>query len=264
LPFEPTAKLTITPDHIATGVADANAIAATLTASVPIPTLTLTLSPRDTFTPASTAVITATAVPTPISIQPSEPTMTDQKIPTTAVPFAPPPNSGSGVLKGFLSGDKNQKPLDGAAMILCLIIAEKKCRLEANLVISVNKDGSFQLTNVPSGRYVIFYNPSGDAVGNWKKIDGKELSLKLEGLSQLQSAARKELFSTFGGEGEISIAAGTQLEFSMTSDNVIVKGSGSITSVKYSLTMDFHEGEPISVEIVAGKVTEIDIQALAQ
>lgn len=140
-------------------------------------------------------------------------------------------------------------------MILGLVSGEKKCTLKANLVTIVNEDGSFQFTEVPPGSYVIFYDPSGEAISKWKNIDGLEVSVNIEGLSPNKEAARAraELISTFGGGGKITMTKGSSLEFQ---GGIVTGGNGSIISHEYGLTMDYREGKPIMFEIQPGKTVE--------
>ena len=135
------------------------------------------------------------------------------------------------------------------------------CVLQADLASISGKDGNFEITEVPPGLYVVFYDPSGKASSGWKDIDGVEMILNLEGLSPFPSPARTELFSTFGGGGSILLQKATVLAWD---EDGVFKGDGSIISEEYDLAMDFHEGKPITVEIELGKTTELEIRAWAQ
>lgn len=192
---------------------------------------------------------------TPVS---EAPIPTATPVPPTSTPT---PEVTTGIVQGKLIGAESQQPLTGAAVVLCLVVGEKTCVLQADLVSISGEDGKFELTEVLPGSYVVLYDPSAKASSSWKEIDGLEMILKLEGLSGFPSSARTELFSTFGGGGGIRFQKGTTLEFK---DGVVVGGDGSIRSEKYGLTMDFHEGKPITIEIQLGKITELEIRAWAQ
>ncbi len=194
----------------------------------------------------------AETTPTPTPTATATPTQTPTQTPT--------PAASSSELQGKLIGTESQEPIAGAAIILCLVTAEKTCSLKANLVTEVKEDGSFELTNVPPASYVVLYDPSGKAMPGWKDIDGLEMILNLEGLSGFPSSARTELFSTFGGGGGITMQEGTSLEFE---DGVVVGGDGSIISEKYGLTVDFREGKPIIIQVQPGRTTEVEIRAWA-
>jgi hypothetical protein len=188
----------------------------------------------------------AAPVITPISKAPA------QIIAPTSIPSL-------GTLKGKLLGADSQKVLGGAAIILCSVVDEQKCSLKAGLVTTVMEDGCFELVDIPPATYIVFFDPSGKATLSWKEIDGLEMILKLEGLARFPGTARDELFSTFGGNGAITIKKGFSLEFK---EDGRFGGDGSVISDKYGLTMDFHEGKPIMAEIQPGKITEIEIQAV--
>ncbi|OGO04159.1 MAG: hypothetical protein A2Y60_02955 [Chloroflexi bacterium RBG_13_54_9] len=158
-------------------------------------------------------------------------------------------------------GAESQNPLSAAAVILCLVTADKKCSLKANLVTTVNEDGSFEIINIPPGSYVVFYGPSGKASSGWKDIDGLEMILNLDGLNDPPgSVSFEELKSTFCGGGGMTIKRGTIFEFR---GHIVVPMEGGIISEKYGLTMDFPEGKPITVDVQPGKVTQIEIKAWA-
>jgi hypothetical protein len=140
------------------------------------------------------------------------------------------------------------------------VIAEKTCRFESSLATTVDEDGEFAFTAAIPASYVVFYDPTGEAIESWKEIDGVEMILDLEGLLPQNPAASTvdgELYDTFGGGGEITIHEGSELGI-IDGKMAIVKGS--ITSEEYHLTMDFPDSEPITVEIRPGKTTELEFR----
>jgi hypothetical protein len=141
-----------------------------------------------------------------------------------------------------------------------LVVAENTCALRAELASATGREGGFELTEVPPGSYVVFYNPSAEASSRWKELDGLEMILKLEGLSGFPSPAREELFSTFGGGGSITWQKGTSIGFD---DDGALEADGSIISEEHRLIMDFHEAKPITIEVRPGETTSIEIRAWA-
>lgn len=205
---------------------------------------------------ATTGLEPQTSTPTSVPA-----TATPRAVPTsTLVPPAPTRREKTGTAQGNLIGAESAQPLAGAAVVLCSVVAEQTCMLRADLVSISTEEGSFELTEVPPGSYVVFYNPSAEASSTWEELDGLEMILKLEGLglSRFPSPARTELFSTFGGGGSITWQKGTSIGFD---DAGVLEGDGSIISEEHGLTMDFHEGKPITVEVQPGETTAIEIRA---
>lgn len=180
----------------------------------------------------------------------------------------------TGVLKGRLIGAESGKAQARAAIILGLMTTEKKCSLKADLVTVVEENGSFQISNVPAGSYILFYDLSGKAKPGWKDINGLEISINFDCLvaGQLKGmpgvsippeweSERKELFSTFGGGGTIITEEGTTYEFK---DGVPFVTEGSFVSEKYGLQIDFRGGKPIVVEIKPESITSVEIKAWNQ
>lgn len=186
------------------------------------------------------------AIPTPMHVVTATPTP------------LPTPTPSSGVLRGTLIGAESQKPLAGAAIILCLVGVERKCTLEADLIATVEEDGGFELTDIPPVSYVIFYDPSGNARVGWKEINELEISLKIEGVAMPSSSQRTEFFSTFGGGESIGITPDTSIGFD-AEGNII--GEGSFISERYGLTLQFHDGQPLTIQVQRGEITELEIMA---
>jgi hypothetical protein len=163
------------------------------------------------------------------------------------------------VLRGTLIGAESQKPLAGAAIILCSVGTERKCTLQADLIATAEDDGGFELTGISPASYAIFYDPSGDAIAGWKEINGLEISLKIEGVAMFSpSPERTEFFSTFGGGEGISITPDTSIGFDAEGN---VTGEGTFISEKYGLTLQFHDGQPLTIQVQRGEITELEIMA---
>jgi len=191
---------------------------------------------------------------------PSPPTATPTPIPPTptSTPL-PTPTPSSGVLRGKLIGAVSQKPLVGAALILCLVGAERECTLQADLIATTEDDGDFELTDVPPSSYAVFYDPSGNAKAGWKEMDGLEISLKFEGVAMFSpSPERTEFFSTFGGGESIGMTPQTSINFDAEGN---ATGEGSLISNKYGLTLQFHDGQPLTIQVQRGETTGLEIMA---
>ncbi|MEE9324611.1 MAG: hypothetical protein V3U90_03540 [Dehalococcoidia bacterium] len=181
-------------------------------------------------------------------------------IPTSALIPTPTPTStvDFGAVKGKLIGADSQRPLSGAAIILCLFTDERECTLQASLIATADESGEFQLSDVPPGSYVVLYDPSGGAKAGWEEIDG--LKIKYGFTDVGLGGVTREFIDSFGG-GSITIQEGTGWTYS---DGELVAMDGSYVSEKYGLTMDFHMEEPVTIEARRGETTEFELRAWAQ
>ena len=178
------------------------------------------------------------------------------------------PNSGTtsslttqstGVVIGRLIDPESQKPHAGALIILGRISVEGECNIKANLVSSTDDHGKFSLSGVPSGAYVLFYDLSGKARATLKSIDGLRIIYRLGRHRSFGSVMTEEFFATFGGGGAVFCRSETTAKIK---DGKIISLDGSFSSEKYGLTIDFHKGKPIIVEVKPGETTELEIKAL--
>lgn len=181
---------TPTPDSIATGVAEAKAVAATLTAEAKavaatltaeaeaiaatltaeaptaIPTATPTVIVTDTPVPTATPTPTPvppTATPVPPTPTPLPPTSTP--IPTntpTSMP-TPTPVPTTGSVEGRLIGRDTDQYLVGAFIVLCEITGDFKCTLRADLTATTDSEGWFTVKEVPAGQYTVAYAEAEDS-----------------------------------------------------------------------------------------------------
>lgn len=156
------------------------------------------------------------------------------------------PTTKLGEVQGKLEESESQKPLAGAAIILCLVNNEEECTLRASLIATTEEDGSFKLSGVPLGKYIVLYNTSGEAKEGWREIDQLKINYKLQGRRPRSptSLLTDEFYDTFGGGGDVIVHKGTSVPFS---DGIIESVEGAFTSEKYGLTMEFHDGKPIGV-----------------
>ena len=190
-------------------------------------------------------------------------TTPDDELPTTPEPESEPPTTGD--IQGRLIGTDTEEPLAGATIILGLVTGESECTLQSDLIASVGEDGTFALTDVPAGTYVVFYDLSEEAGGTLPEIDELKINYALIGKPPRggSSFIPNELYDTLGGGDALMVylEAGAQVTME---DGIItsIEGSLALTSEKYGLTMEFHDGEPITVEVKAGETTDLDIMAI--
>lgn len=203
-----------------------------------------------------TSILTTTAPTTPMS-SPSATTTTRSSEAATATPTAPL----LGKVRGRLVSAKTQEPLEGAAAVMCLATDEKECIVQGSLTASVDKDGVFEVSEVPPGVYVILYDLSGKAKDSWKDIDQLRIAYDIseEYLAERMIPFSDEFFETFCGGGGLTIH-----NYSMSmKDGKVADVEGAFTSVKYGLTMEFHDMKPIMVEAKPGETSSIEIMARA-
>jgi len=204
-----------------------------------------------------TSILTTTA-PTTLVSSPSATTATRSTEAVTATLTAPL----SGKVHGRLVSAKTQEPLEGAAAILCLATDERECIVQGGLTASVDKDGVFEMSEVPPGVYVILYDLSGKAKDSWRDIDQLRIAYDIseEYLAERMIPFSDEFFETFcGGGGGLTIH-----NYSMSmKDGKVADVEGAFTSVKYGLTMEFLDMKPIMVEVKPGETSSIEIMARA-
>jgi len=203
-----------------------------------------------------TSILTTTA-PTTLMSSPSATATTRSTEAATATPTAPL----LGKVRGRLVSAKTQEPLGGAAVILCLATGEKECIVQGGLTASVEKDGVFEVSEVPPGVYVVLYDLSGQGKDSWRDIDQLRIAYYIseEYLAERMIPFSKEFFETFCGGGELTVH-----NYSMSmKDGKVSDVEGAFTSVKYSLTMEFHDMKPMMVEVKPGETSSIEITARA-
>lgn len=167
-------------------------------------------------------------------------------------------NAETGMIKGMIMGSKSKNALAGAAIILGRITSDGECKLQADLIVTTDESGRFSFFAVPSGRYVLLYDPLGKAIPTWKTINGLTVNYKQGRPMKLGSFMTKEFYETFGGSGGIVVKKGTTAKMF---DGKLTSIDGSFASEKYGLTIDFHEGKPLTIEVNQGKTVEIEINA---
>ncbi len=170
-------------------------------------------------------------------------------------PTPGPAMTGSGNFTGRLLDHETKNPVPDAEIILCRDTGES-CTIKADLSAQTSSDGSFEIADIPPGKYVILYNPDG--------LDGQTL----EGLVvEVNSRSAACIANGFMGSAPADCQGSVPF---MDDPNLTLKGNasiaisesglslneGSIYSPKYGLHMDFKESNPLSVEIEAGETIE--------
>jgi len=203
-----------------------------------------------------TSILTTTA-PTILMSSPS----TTATARSTEAPTTTHTAALSGKVRGRLVSAKTQEPLEGAAVILCLATGEKEYIVQGGLTASVDRDGVFEVSEVPPGVYVILYDPSGKAKDSWKDIDQLRIAYDIseEYLAERMIPFSNEFFETFCGGGGLTVH-----NYSMSmKEGKVADVEGAFTSVKYGLTMEFQDMKPMMVEVKPGETSSIEIVARA-
>lgn len=162
----------------------------------------------------------------------------------------------SSIVEGEIVGADSKQSID-AIIMLCRITGEGSCRADpSGGYYSSSTQGTFRITEVTPGDYVVLYSLK--SLDKCLIITNKTINYKLGPTRSFDSIFTKEFFETFGGGEGITVSKGTTVNIS---DGNIVSIDGSFTSEKYGVTMDFHNGKPLTVEVEKGQVTEIKIEA---
>ena len=162
-----------------------------------------------------------------------------------------------GQVQGTLVAVETGQPLAGAAVILCRVTEETEGILQASLSCSTESDGDFELSNVPPGKYVVLYDPSGEGKDGWTQIDQLEIDYSFQaGTCEISN----EFYQSFFGGVSVTYHQG----FTCTSEDGVIVFNGALTSQAYNLTMEFHDSsKPVMLEVEAGETTEEVIEVTA-
>jgi len=202
-----------TPDRVATGVAEAKAVAATLTAEAP------------TSTPTAIATDTPMPTETPTPVPPTA---------TTAVPY----------VEGSLINRDTGEPLAGARVILCPKGTEKTtCVIDTDLTAVTDSDGQFKITGVLPGEYGVLYNTSGEIRPDW---DGIELDYSSTTTFSDTQINIDRLMTSLGVSSLSTCEAG----FEIVDGNLVV--SGYLYADSVDLAFIFLSGDLVYVTVQDG------------
>lgn len=246
------AQATPTPDRVATGVAEAKAVAATLTAEAPMTTPTAIV----TDTPALTAM--------PMPIQP-----TSTSTPPTATPTLPALSTGS--LQGKLveapligdSGAVERPSLANALVVLCLKTSENECTVYAELSTRSDTQQEFTFDSLMPGEYVVLYNPfrMTNESAYWMHWDERTLDFADANslLDSFAPGAKSGFFASGPGGGIVTKDIGGNLTITTVHANT------AIWIDIHPLIVEFvGENELLTVNVTAGQTSQLTIQSHAE
>ena len=173
----------------------------------------------------------------------------------TPVPPTDTPASAMGSVQGALIKKESSEPIAGAYVLLCAVLdpaaSEPECLLRASLTTVTGTDGSFELASVPQGAYVVVYGLSDEAQGSSQTWDGRSVHYR----SAVMDATGKAIDPFGGKKGVRSSDEGT---VDITGDGIFIV-NGSITSLEFGLSIEYHQREPLTVSVTAGQTAQITV-----
>jgi hypothetical protein len=176
-------------------------------------------------------------------------TSAPENTPTAPVIATPTPDMG--FVSGKLTTLEENAPISNAGIILCKWDVDQ-CAVMSTLTTTTAADGSFKISPLPLGKYVILYYPQGIQSG-WEGIDGKILDFSTKTKTCLggfmlggqSTCADTPIF----GDGELTLQKGSVLNIG---PNGTTFSKGTLVSNKYSLYVDFQNGDPVSIDALPG------------
>lgn len=166
------------------------------------------------------------------------------------------PTGAMGSLKGKMISKASGNQISGAGIVLCRS-AESSCTADTNLMATTGTKGEFEIQAIPAGNYVILYNPSGisgESIANLSlDINDKSVECIAQGfLGSLPADCSGSV--PFSDDPHITLAKGSKLGISATGTSL---NDGSISSIKYGLSLNFENGKAQNIEIKSGETGEI-------
>ncbi len=121
--------------------------------------------------------------------------------------------------------------------------------------------GEFGFQGVSLGKYVIFYNLSGQSINNITvEVNDKSAGCLASGfLGSMPEDCRGSI--PFGDDSSMTLGKDSSIAISGTGFTL---AEGSIFSQKYDLYLNFEDSQPLNVEIEPGETSEIEIKVWAQ
>ena len=211
-----------------------------------------------------------------------QPTSTPTPVPPTPTPTPIP----TGVIKGHIVGARDEKPLEDAQIILCLLSEAEEsdflCTLEAAPTALTNASGSFTLADVSPGSYVLMYGLSDELVSTPNSFGGINVTKAEPCFINMKNAvcespeAPESLFWQDGGTliGE-AISKMTESNDEVESaaignrftekDGGLYIFAGSVRSNRTGISIMIRNGKlaPV-VQVQPGQTTEIDFQVIGR
>lgn len=154
-------------------------------------------------------------------------------------------------------GKETQNPIPDAIVVLCAIIQseDKKCQFRPDMIASTGQDGSFVVTSIPAGNYVVVYALGKDAdPKSWKETTVNYGPFALDAP-----------FDPFGGNQSSRLVDGFQFTTTRRDDKLVaVPGEGALVSIALGLTLEYVGGDPVSAQVASGRTAEVEIRASGQ
>jgi len=111
------------------------------------------------------------------------------------------------------------------------------------------------MTNIPAGNYVVVY-----ALG--KDVDPKSWK---ETTVNYGPFALDAPFDPFGGDKSSRLVDGFQFTSTLRDNKLVaVPKEGALVSIALGLTLEYVDGNPITVQVASGKTAEVEIRASGQ
>ena len=133
--------------------------------------------------------------------------------------------------------------------------------MDADLTTTTDANGEFEFKDIPLGKYVILYNPSGMPQQSIDhiKVEVNDKSAACLGGGFFGSMPDDCTGSVpFIDDPNLTLVKDSSISISATGGFTL--SDGAIYSVKYGLYLGFEKEQPLSVEIQPGKTVEIVIK----
>jgi len=160
------------------------------------------------------------------------------------------PTSVRGEVKGKLLEEENLLPLKGALVVLAQYRSENEWVLNADFATTTDNDGSFILSDVEAGEYLVLYERTGEALTAKESWNGKEVSFLDDMMLVCQDSE-------------------TQAEFAYAAirNNIVYPGHGHVVILEWGLILEYKEsaasgeGTPMQIKVEPKQISEIEILA---
>jgi len=189
-----------------------------------------------------------------------------------------------GTIAGHIICDSSGEPLKDAQIILCSIPKEKMqnffCTLKASPTVKSDKDGSFTLSNVPEGSYILLYGMQDELLVNPDEWDNVKLTQAEPCMKKMKNAvcpsseAPESMFWQNGGTHLSDTIFGTRAPDDPEAFIIISKGGGvfqihaylgGVRSDRTGISLMIMEGKLAPVVVVQpGDTTDIEWKVIGR
>jgi hypothetical protein len=171
------------------------------------------------------------------------------------------PKSKGGTLTGQINSEAGS-PESGVGVILCAM-STLNCVTDPHLKAVSDKNGSFEIDSIPAGSYAVFYSTTGAVPTS---DDNLTINVNDNSAGCIGQALE--------GGGNVTASCFSSVPFAeddpdtkVVKNSVVDKGAdgtyrlntGAIYSPLYGLTLNFADGQPLTVAMVAGSTTQVSI-----